>query len=164
DRLTQEFLLSLDERPTLIVWLFDQSGSLERQRAEIANRFGRIYDELGVIEAAGKSAFARHEDKPLLTSVVAFGQNVTFLTPKPTDDIAEIKEAVASITSDDSGIERTFGAVAQSIERYRPLRTQSPRRNIMIVIFTDEAGDDENELDRTVNLARRLEIPVYCVG
>ena len=33
DRLTQEILLSLEERPTLIVWLFDQSGSMIRQRA-----------------------------------------------------------------------------------------------------------------------------------
>ncbi len=164
DRLTQEIVLKLEERPTLIVWLFDQSGSLERQRGEIAKRFGRIYDELGVIEASGKEAFAKHEDKPLLTSIVEFGQNVTFLTPKPTDDIDEIKAAVASIKTDDSGIERTFGAVAQTIERYRPLRTQAPRRNVMLVIFTDEVGDDENDLDRTVAIARRLEIPVYCIG
>ena len=164
DRLTQEIILKLEERPTLVVWLFDQSGSLERQRDEISKRFGRIYDELGVIEASGKEAFARHEDKPLLTSVVEFGQNVTFLTPKPTDDIDEIKDAVASIKTDDSGIERTFGAIAETIERYRPLRTQAPRRNIMLVVLTDEVGDDENELDRTVSLARRLEIPIYCVG
>ena len=52
DRLTQEILLSLEERKTLVVWLFDQSGSLERQRAEIIKRFDRIYEELGVIEAA----------------------------------------------------------------------------------------------------------------
>lgn len=164
DRLTQEILLKLEERPTLVVWLFDQSGSLTKQRADIAKRFGRIYDELGVIEASKNEAFAKHEDKPLLTSIVAFGQNVTFLTPKPTDDIEEIKAAVRAVENDDSGIEHTFGAVAQVIDRYRPLRTRDPRRNVMIVIFTDEAGDDEASLDRTVQLARKLEIPVYCVG
>ncbi len=164
DRLTQEILLKLEERPTLIVWLFDQSGSLAKQRAEISQRFSRIYDELGVIEASQNEAFAKHEDKPLLTSIVAFGQNVTFLTPRPTDDIDEIKAAVAAVENDDSGIEHTFGAVTQVIDRYRPLRTREPRRNVMIVIFTDEAGDDEDSLDRTVQLARRLEIPIYCVG
>ncbi len=164
DRLTQEILLKLEERPTLVVWLFDQSGSLAKQRADIAKRFGRIYEELGVIEASKNDAFARHEDKPLLTSIVAFGQNVTFLTPKPTDDIDEIKAAVGAVENDDSGIEHTFGAVAQVIDRYRPLRTREPRRNVMLVLFTDESGDDENELDRTVQLARRLEVPVYCVG
>jgi hypothetical protein len=164
DRLTQEILLKLEERPTLVVWLFDQSGSLAKQRAEIAKRFGRIYDELGVIEASQNEAFAKHEDKPLLTSIVAFGQNVTFLTPKPTDDIEEIKAAVGAVENDESGMENTFGAVAQVIDRYRPLRTREPRRNVMLVLFTDEAGDDDNQLDRTVQLARRLEIPVYCVG
>ena len=76
---------------------------------------------------------------------MAFGQNVTFLTPKPTDDIEEIKAAVAAIKTDDSGIEHTFRRRARrSIERYRPLRTQEPRRNVMLVIFTDEVGDDED--------------------
>ena len=164
DRITQEILLSLEERPTLIVWLFDKSGSLERQRGEIIERFGRIYDELGVIETNGNPAFKKHEDKPLLSSIVDFGQNVTFLTPKPTDDIEEIKAAVAEIKTDTSGIERTFEAVSQTIERYRTFRTQVPRRNVMLVIFTDEVGDDEVELDRTVALANRLAIPVYCVG
>ena len=51
DRITHEILLSLDERPTLVVWLFDQSGSLKAQRESIAKRFDRVYDELGVIEA-----------------------------------------------------------------------------------------------------------------
>ena len=32
DRITHEILLSLDERPTLVLWLFDQSGSLKPQR------------------------------------------------------------------------------------------------------------------------------------
>jgi hypothetical protein len=164
DRITKEILLSLEERPTLVVWLFDQSGSLARQRGEIIKRFERIYDELGVIEAAGNPAFARHDDKPLLTSVVAFGQNITFLTPKPTDHIEEIKAAVLDIKTDDSGIERTFQAVHQAIDRYRPFRSQEPRRNVMIVIFSDEVGDDEGDLDRTVTLARNLAIPVYCVG
>jgi von Willebrand factor type A domain len=164
DRITQELLLSLEERPTLVVWLFDASGSLEHQRAEIIKRFDRIYDELGVIEASGNPAFKKHEDKPLLSSVVEFGQNVTFLTPKPTDDVEEIKAAVADIKTDTSGIERTFQAVAQAIERYRTFRAQQPRRNVMLIIFTDEVGNDEADLDHTVTLARRWAIPVYCVG
>src|SRR5262249_42461027 len=87
DRITQEILLSLEERKTLVVWLFDQSGSLERQRAEIIKRFDRIYEELGVIEASGNPAFKRHDAKPLLSAVVAFGETISLLTPKPTDDV-----------------------------------------------------------------------------
>ena len=73
DRITNEILLSLDERPTLVVWLFDQSGSLKAQRESIAERFDRVYNELGVIEASGNPAFSRHQDKPLLTAVASFG-------------------------------------------------------------------------------------------
>ena len=83
DRITQEILLSLEQRPTLVVWLFDQSGSLQMQRASIDKRFDRIYEELGVVEASGNEAFKRHADKPLLTSVVAFGERVTFRIPSP---------------------------------------------------------------------------------
>ncbi len=164
DRITQEILLSLEERRTLVVWLFDQSGSLERQRAEIIKRFDRIYEELGVIEASGNPAFKKHDKKPLLTSVMAFGERISLLTPKPTDDVEEIKSAVAGMKTDESGVERVFGAVLEAADRYRTFRTQEPRRNVMFVIFTDEVGDDESDLDRAVATCRRHEIPVYCVG
>ena len=62
DRITHEILLSLDERPTLVVWLFDQSGSLKPQRESIAKRFDRVYDELGIIEKSGNEAF-KHDEK-----------------------------------------------------------------------------------------------------
>ena len=111
DRITNQILLSLDQRPTLVVWLFDQSGSLAPQREEIVSRFDRVYDELGVLEAAGNPAFQRHKDKPLLTSVAAFGADAELLTPRPTDDLTEIKSAVRAVTNDPSGVESVFSAV-----------------------------------------------------
>jgi len=165
DRITQEILSLLEERRTLVVWLFDQSGSLAAQRADINKRFDRIYEELGVIEAQGNPAFKKHDNKPLLSAVVSFGQTITFLTPKPTDDVKDIKAKVAGIKTDDSGIERTFEAVCEAAERFRQYRAQEPRRNVMFVIFSDEAGDDETvSLDRAVTICSRLAIPVNCVG
>ena len=79
----------------LVVWFFDRSGSLQTQRLEINRRFGRVYEELGVVQTSGDAAFARHQDKPLLTSVVAFGTETSFLIDKPTDDLTLIKDAVA---------------------------------------------------------------------
>jgi hypothetical protein len=170
DRITHEIILSLEQRKTLVVWLFDQSGSLTRQRSMIRERFERIYDELGVIEAAGNPAFSKHDDKPLLTAVVAFGNNVTLVTPKPTDNINEIQEAIANIPQDDSGVERVFSAVSMTLEKFRGLRTPDPKtkqpeRNVMIVVFTDEVGDDQEQgLEETVKLSRRYTVPVYVVG
>ncbi len=34
----------------------------------------------------------------------------------------------------------------------------------MIVVFTDEAGDDVDALDATVDLCRKYEMPVYVIG
>ena len=169
DRITHEILLSLDERPTLVVWLFDQSGSLTRQRQAIHDRFDRIYEELGVIEASGNERFTKHEDSPLLTSVIAFGENVSLLTQKPTDNLAEIKTAVAGIQQDDSGIERVFSSIYMAAERYKSYRipdaeTKEPSRNVMLIAVTDEAGDDDKGLEQTIKMCRRYAMPVYVVG
>ncbi|MEX2168728.1 MAG: vWA domain-containing protein [Pirellulales bacterium] len=164
DRITNEILLSLDTRPTLVVWLFDQSGSLSAQREDIAKRFDRVYDELGVIEAAGRPEFASHDDKPLLTAVAAFGERVQLLTNEPTDDVADIKAAVRSITDDQSGKENIFAAVLQLADKFRSYRLRSPRRNVMFVIFTDEAGDDFQNVDPSVATCRKYEMPIYVVG
>lgn len=164
DRITHEILLSLEQRPTLVVWLFDQSGSLKAQREAIVRRFDRVYDELGVIQATGSSAFKRHQGQPLLTVVASFGASAQLLTRRPTDNLEEIKASVQSINDDESGIENVFQAVALVANRYRHFRLQSPGRNVMIVLFTDEAGDDVQRLDSTVDLCRRYEMPVYVVG
>ena len=164
DRLTQEILLSLEERPTLVVWLFDQSGSLTRQRREIEDRFEKIYEELGVIEAAGNPAFKSKSSKPLLTSVVAFGDKVNFLVPDPSDDVAELREAIRNVDLDETGNERVFSAVYLAADKFKKFRLEAPRRNVMLIVVTDEVGDDQEGLDKTVNFCRRLEIPVFVIG
>jgi len=169
DRLTQEILRSLEERKTLVVWLFDQSGSLARQRQAIHDRFDRIYEELGVIEASGNPAFAKHDDKPLLTSVVGFGQSINLMTKEPTDDLPAIKAAVAAIEQDDSGVEKVFSSVYMAVDRFKHFRirspvTNEPDRNVMIVAFTDERGDDQDGLESTIKMCRRYAVPVYVVG
>lgn len=166
DRITHEILLSLEERPTLVAWLFDQSGSLKPQREAIAKRFDRVYKELGAIEASGNSAFKHHKEKPLLSAVAQFGSSIELLTPKPTDELPEIQTAVRSIRDDESGkgLENVFQSVHFLADKYRHFRLASDRRNVMIVVFTDEAGDDIDQLDSTVDLCRKYEMPVYVVG
>jgi hypothetical protein len=44
DRLTHEILLSVEEKPTLVVWLFDRSGSLRQEREQKRARFRRVYE------------------------------------------------------------------------------------------------------------------------
>ena len=165
DRITQEIIDSLQDRKTLVVWMFDQSVSLSAQRAAIYQRLDRIYEELNVIEASGDPRFAHHHDKPLLSSVMAFGENITFRTPEPTDRLPEIKAAVAGIENDASGLEHVFQAVYMAAEKYKKYTMSRDRRNVMIVVFTDEAGDDGKQmLNQAVDACRRNIMPVYVVG
>jgi hypothetical protein len=159
DRITQEILLSLEQRQTLVVWIFDQSGSMQTQRAKINERFSRIYEELGVSHlVAGKK-----REQPLLTAVMSFGKEVHFLTPTPTDDLAQIQSSVAAIENDPSGVELTFTAIGMAVQKYQSFRVQG-HRNVMLVMFSDEVGDDEDRLDAALVLCRRNAIPVYVVG
>ncbi len=169
DRITHEILLSLEERKTLVVWLFDGTASLVPQRQAIHDRFEKIYEELGIIEAAGGESFAKYEDKPLLSSIVAFGSSTQLLTKKPTDNVAELREAVAGIKNDESGIENVFGAIHDTAKHYASFRYTAsdqtePERNVMLVVFTDEAGSDQNRAEEAIKMCRRWTIPVYVVG
>jgi hypothetical protein len=164
DRITKEILTSLEERPTVVVWLFDQSGSLKAQRESIAKRFDHIYEELGEIAASGHRSLRQQQDKSLLTIVAEFGQSIQLLTPKPTNDLKEIKASMQEITDDAGGRENTFQSVCFLADKFHHYRVQSPRHNVMIVVFTDEAGDDPEQLDAAVDVCRKYEMPVYVVG
>ena len=185
DRLTHEILTSLEQRPTMVVWLFDQSGSLRAERASILKRFHRIYEELGVIDAADNPAFRKHKDKPLLTAVVGFGASPKLLTPEPTDRFEEIEAAVKAIEESEVdwyGVdslseaernelrrqlsqENVFTAVGMVAEKFRSYRSaKQGKRHVMIVVFTDESGDDYAMLDDTVDICRKYAMPVYVVG
>ena len=155
DRLTGEIAASLDRRPTVVCWVFDQSVSLAGQRKEIASRLERVFDELGV----NRSAAHRPDLKNI---VVAYGKAVT-LVRKATDDAAEVVKAIESIPVDDSGIEMTFTAIRSAAQEASVFR-RAPRRNVMIIAFTDEVGNDQNEADKTAAFCRTLGIPVYVVG
>tara|TARA_R110002049_G_scaffold72490_6_gene187422 strand:- start:119481 stop:121691 length:2211 start_codon:yes stop_codon:yes gene_type:complete len=169
DRLTFEILESIEDRPTLVVWLFDQSGSLHRQRKDIRDRFDRIYTELGIAtEQKKKSSHRVDHDAPLLTSVIGFGEQVTLFTEKPTAELEEIKSIVDSIEIDPSGVERVFTAINHATDEYksfrRSLSSRGPQRNVMFVIVTDERGDDANQLEKSIAGCRKWGIPVYVIG
>ncbi len=160
DRLTHEINMSLKERDTLVVWLFDQSASLQRQRETIYQRFERIHEELGVIGATEKRSSRRTE--PLLSAVIGFGEQVSVITP-PTADVEKLKAAVAGIERDDSGVEKVFTAIALATNEYKRLRTRRIR-NVMMIVFTDEVGEDQMMLEKCVYECRNAGIPVHVVG
>lgn len=166
DRLTFEILRSMEESPTLVVWLFDQSGSLTRQRQEIRDRFDRIYEELGILA----QSYSRRDfnESRLLTAVIGYGQSAQLLTPRPTADLSEIRSAIDSIQEDTSGVERVFAALQLGLKQFKAYRTgrsgRGDSRNVLFVVVTDERGDDPQMLENTIRECQKFAIPVYVLG
>lgn len=179
DRITYEILRSMEERPTLVVWLFDASGSLTRRRQEIRDRFSKIYEELGIVQKMKDAKDERDgkppkptkeelEDEILLTSIYSFGAKIDQLTDRPTADLQEIMSRIDSIKTDTSGIEKTFSALYMAANEYKGYRANrdgnGPKRNVLLVAVTDERGDDNVGLEKTIDTCRKYAMPVYVMG
>ena len=160
DRITWEIAQTLQERKVLVVWLLDASGSLTEQRATVAKRMNRIYSEL---DALGKEGQISRKDQPILSGVVTYGEKTKFITPQPTDDFADIQNAVASVKNDPSGRENIFTAVTHVISRWKRFRT-SYGRQIMIVAITDESGDDFSMHENAIKSCRKYGARAYVLG
>ena len=155
DRVTAEIVHQLSKGPVLVVWLLDASGSLRERRDQVIERFDRVNKDL---EKLGKL-----KEDMLLSAVVTFGRDVQFVTDSPTADFAKLQAAVRSIKEDDSGEERVFSAIRQAAQKYRKFQTQNHRTVVMIVL-TDETGDDLPAVDDCIEVVQKNKIPVYVLG
>lgn len=156
DRLSLEIARSLEDAPTTVCWVFDQSVSLAGQRQEIASRLKRVFREL---------SHDSQSDAPagLTNLVLAYGQRFKFIVNKPTRVSSEVVEAIQGIEVDNSGVEKTFTAIRAAAERLSATRRVG-RSNGMIVVFTDEVGDDQSLADQVATICRRLGVSVCVVG
>lgn len=156
DRITYEIAGSLKERRTLVVWLFDVSQSLKARREAIADRFENVYHQLGLMKVGAEGA--------LKTSIASYGARTNFLTEEPIDSFDVAVDKVRGIESDpESSEENVFAAVADVTEKWKHYRTKR-RRNVMIVVVTDERGDDYGRMENVISLVKRYGIRVYCIG
>ncbi len=154
ERITIEILKLREKDKVLVVWLMDASESLRGRREEIIQHFDRVYEELDML-ADGKS-------KPLLTSVAAFGQGLVPMMAKPTNDREEIQQSVRQIEADESGVENVFSAIRVSALACKKF-TRSGWK-VMLVVVTDEKGNDLSVLDDALALVNRQRISVCVMG
>lgn len=161
DRVTWEIARQLQERKVLVTWLLDASGSLKTQREVIQQRLGRIYGELDALDQAGQIP---RRDRGLLSGVVTFGERTRFLTNEPVADFDSIHTAIAEAAYDESGKENIFTAVSQVMKQWGPYRNRNGRR-IMLVVVTDEAGDDfSTHLELSIARCRHYGAQAYVIG
>ena len=149
DRLTVEIIKSGESKNTNVIWLLDASVSLNYQRQLIADRFQKILQEL---EFANTTYDIKH-------GIYSFGQKFTKITKQLTHDSSTLKSAVESIVLDESGIENTFSAIGEVCKSEYVFGSR-----LLVIVFTDEVGDDVQYLDVVSNVARSKASMVYVVG
>jgi hypothetical protein len=149
------------QQPVIAVWLFDASGSLRDDRAEIRDNFNKIYEELGIETERASQSGERFE--VLETVVAQFGSGVTELTKGATSDLDEIRAAIDLVQEDETGEEQLFTAIETMIDRYGRAAGRSDRK-LIIIALTDETGNDQGRLEDTIAMAQTFNSPVYIMG
>lgn len=156
DRMAFEIRQGLRDRKTLVIWLMDASGSLTERRSKIADRFDNIYRQLGKTGPTDG----------LYSAVVSYGDQATLLTPEPTQDTRTLSEIVRmGVRGDGTSHENVFSTVRMVLDKYRQYRRSEGPWNKMIVIVTDEKGDDEDaHLEEAISQARRQQTKIFTIG
>jgi len=159
DRIAFEIVRRLEQGRTLVVWAFDASRSLEAERHRLVKHIETVYSHIDRIDEDRLSTGGG-----LLTMVVSFGQGRK-VEAKPTADVSAVLEAINGIQADESGEETPFTTVADVVGRWGLYKNQAgDAYRPMIIVVTDEVGDDEDRLEEAVALARKRKVPVYVLG
>ncbi len=154
DRITHEIMTNLEQCDLLVCWLMDASISLVDDRQIIAERLERVFQEIETLGTIRPEA--------LLNAVVSFGAETRFLVP-PTNETPRVVQAIREVPIDDSGVENVFSCVVETLEQYRVLKGRDGRR-LMVIVWTDESGDDYARLEESVGVCQKLSVPVFTVG
>ena len=169
DRISQEIMQSLEDNKTLVVWIFDQSISLLEQRSNIEKRLNKVYSDLRDAGVLGKEDVKQLQQFRLQTDVIAFGQNINPMLKRPASNFDQIRTAINEIQQDDSGVENVMAAVMMAANKYKTLHridsdTGKHKRNVLLIVVSDEAGDDVTLTDQAIQVCRSNQIPVSVIG
>ncbi len=157
DQLAREILRHLKDHKLTVVWLFDESESMKDDQRSILEKFDRVSSELKKnIEPGKKSAGALNH------AIVGFGQGFDVVLKKPTLDIDEIGRAVKHLRTDMTGIENTMQAITQAVDGYAGIVGKD--RKMILVLVTDESGDDGADVEEARQALKRLQVPLYVIG
>jgi hypothetical protein len=140
----------LDREDLLVVWMMDESISMLEDRPAIADKIEPYFRSL---EARDKSG-----DHRLFSAVLGYGFRCEELV-QPTQFGSQIPQAMRNCPVDDTGSEQVCSAVQYAIGRYG-----KNWKNLAIVIWTDESGDDLCLLEDTLKMCKKAHAMVIVVG
>jgi len=122
----------------LLIWLFDESKSMKPHQQLIRRKVDELYENLGITQR--DSVSTRH----ILTTVCSYGKDFHVELKDPTMDAQKIREAINKVPVDAFGIENYLTAINMALSEYSTY-AQKYSRNIVIIVVTDEAGDDDTK-------------------
>ncbi len=158
DRIAQELMWMMDKGPVLVIWAFDQSGSMKDDQREIRDRINHVYVQLGLV--------GRDSGDWLETSVVSYGEGYRLHTRRPTSDIGEIRAAIEAVPQDPSGKEMMCQSVIRAVQQHQDY-ARTHGRQTALVLVTDESGEqDDNRayLEQAVMTAKSASCRIYVLG
>jgi hypothetical protein len=147
---------SVEVSPTLVVWILDRTPSAQKIVTQATAAVKELYDSSDVRQ------WSLSSDDPLLTAVIGYDETAEFLL-EPTGDWQTVKATIDTIQPSSSGRENTFATIRQALDKYLTFRTDK-RREVLLVLITDEAGDDPQLVDSLVEATRKNALPVYVLG
>jgi hypothetical protein len=150
DTILADIQKHVEQQPVLVIWMVDASLSLMEDRLRMAERIERFLHS---------GANGSIQNNSLQNGVVAFGQTVQEIV-RPTVNGPKVADAIRSIYVDQSGVENVFIAVQWAVRKYGKRRD----RKILLVLWTDESGDDTSLLEETIALCQKWHISVTTIG
>ena len=100
-----------------------------------------------------------------MTMVVSFGHDRQAMLPKPTAERSQIIDAINKVPLDQTGFEYTFATVAEIVNRWGHYKDAHKQPyHTMVIVVTDETGDDEDRLEDAIASAREGQGTCLRVG
>jgi len=129
----------------LVVWLLDGSISMHDDYQKMKKKIDYFYNVEGL-----KSV----DDMKM--AVIVFSDRASLFL-KPTSDVGKIKRAFDSVPAG-SGDEMPMNAVIQAVKA-----TSKSKRDILIVLMTDEKGQDSDRCEAVGRLLKSRDITLFAV-
>ena len=156
DQLAREILRRLASHKLVVIWAFDESSSMKDDQLAIKEKFDRVAGELRLNLDEGRSSDA------LTHAIVGYGTGMHFLQDRPTADIDAIGRAIEKVPIDTTGVENTCAALRAIVAKYA--RYVTDERRVMIILVTDESGDDGSRVEEARQALLSREMPLYVIG
>ena len=158
DQLAREILRHLKDHKLTVVWLFDESTSMQDDQKTILQKFDRVSSELKLnVEPNKKNAGALNH------AIVGF-RTGDGLRPGKTARRHRPDWPGHQAPQNRLDRHREHDASHPRSRRALRLRGAERGRRLLIVLVTDESGDDGTYVEEARQALKKYKVPLYVIG